>query len=80
MKSPIHFKSPVLFYALLLFLSILAGPILHAQDIGLGAVVGQELEEDILGADLYAETNPKEDNLWDCLLYTSDAADDWLVV
>ena len=65
MKSPIHFKSPVLFYALLLFLSILAGPILHAQDIGLGAVVGQELEEDILGADLYAETNPKEDNLWE---------------
>ena len=64
-KSPIHFKFSVLFYALLVFISALAGPIIHAQDIGLGVIAGQELEDEISGVDTYPESNPKEDLLWE---------------
>ncbi len=65
MRSSAHFNRSAIFCAMLIILSFLAGPAVHAQDIGLGALAGQELEDEVLATETSAGTNPDEEGLWE---------------
>ncbi|MGB5189519.1 OmpA family protein [Robiginitalea sp.] len=64
MRSSTHINRSAIFCALLIFLSVFAGSAVNAQEIGLGVMAGQELEEEILDSETAAETKSDEEDLW----------------